>query len=193
MKKTLLIILLLIPFFGFSQTTKPIEAFLGIKFGSSKAEVIAAMKAKGYKLANSNANSETNLEFGIINYGHRETTAFGVKFIDDKAYEAVFIFKADEDPKTIDYYNNLVSDVNDVYGPGKPTKVFRYPYADGDGDELTAIEGGYADFSTHWTSDNKNFVEARITSEMDVILFYDDKALADQAIAKQKDKEKSDM
>ena len=83
--------------------------------------------------------------------------------------------------------------MNDVYGPGKPNKVFRYPYADGDGDELTAIEGGYADFSTHWTSDNKNFVEARITSEMDVILFYDDKALADQAIAKQKDKEKSDM
>jgi hypothetical protein len=58
MKKTLLIALLLIPFFGFSQTqtTKPIDGFLGIKFGSSKAVVLAAMKAKGAVLDKSDAD-----------------------------------------------------------------------------------------------------------------------------------------
>ena len=92
MKKTLLIVLLLVPFFGFSQTTKPIESFLSIKFGSSKAEVIAAMKAKGYNLLKSDENSDTNLEFGAVNYAHRQTQAFAVEFVDNKCYEAIFDF-----------------------------------------------------------------------------------------------------
>ncbi|WP_179415537.1 hypothetical protein HDF19_21800 [Mucilaginibacter sp. E4BP6] len=197
MKKTLLIVLLLVPFFGFSQTTKPIESFLSIKFGSSKAEVIAAMKAKGYNLLKSDENSDTNLEFGAVNYAHRQTQAFAVEFVDNKCYEAIFDFKPEEDPKTIDYYNNLVRDINDVYGPGKPTKKFRYPYAEGDGQEIIALEGGYADFYTDWIDDNnKNLIEVKIAtqdSDLMVVALYIDKELNDLALAHQKNKDKGDM
>jgi len=192
MKKLLFITLLLIPCLGFSQTTKPIEGFLGIKFGSSKDEVIAAMKAKGYKPGVSNNNSDPILDFGSITYGHRQTTEFGVKFVDNKAYQAVFIFKADEEPKTIIYYNNLINDINENYGPGDQHRIFRSPYADGDGDEITAISGGYADYFTNWFDSNKNDIQVKITSEMNVIVFYTNGTLADQAKAKAKEKEKGD-
>jgi hypothetical protein len=197
MKKILLIAFLLIPFLGFSQTLKPIESFLSIKFGSSKAEVIAAMKTKGYDLLKTDNNSETNLEFGTVNYAHRQTQAFAVEFVDNKCYEAVFYFKPEKDPKTIDYYNNLVRDINDVYGPGKPTKKIRYPYEEGDGQEIIALEGGYADFNTDWVDDNnKNLIEVKIAShdsDLTVLVLYINKELNDLALAQQKNKDKGDM
>lgn len=193
MKKLLLITFLLIPFFGFSQTTKPIEGFLGIKFGSSKAEVTAAMKAKGAVLASSNDESGNLLVFDKVSLGHRETNLFGVRFIDDKAYQAVFMFKAEENPKTIEYYNALISDLNEIYGAGKSTRKYRGTYQDGDGYELTAIETGNADYYTTWVSDNKNLIELNIDSKLNVTLFYEDGPLLDLARERAKAKEKGDF
>jgi len=79
MKKILLIALLLTPLLGFSQTTKPIDGFLGIKFGSSKAVVLAAVRAKGGKYVKEYSNSQ-KLAFSNVNLGTRESTAFLVFF-----------------------------------------------------------------------------------------------------------------
>jgi hypothetical protein len=191
MKKTLLITLLLIPFLGISQTLKPIEGFLGIKFGSTKAVVIAAMKAKGAMLNKDNSGVD-HLDFDNVKLGHRLAVDFVVKFIKDKAYSAVFAFKAEEDPKTIEYYDGLVSDINGIYGSGTPTSEFKSPFKNGDGHETLAIEQGYADLFTDWQS-GTNSIQASITSKLDIIVLYQNDTLYAEAQAAEKAKEKSDF
>ena len=193
MKKTLLIALLLIPFLGISQTKKPIDGFLGVKFGSSKADVVAALTAKGASLDKANTK-EDFFVFRNVKLGPRETQYFTVSFTNDKAYFAVFIFKPEDRPKTVDYYNNLVRDISEIYGTGKPYVNFKSPYKYGDEDEIVALQGGYATMYTTWKSD-KNIIEASIKhddDELTVALIYQDGVLAAEQAAKQKAKEKSD-
>lgn len=194
MKRALLIILLLIPFFGISQTKKPIEGFLGIKFGSSKAAVIAAIKAKGGSMYPEGDEKKIIL-FRNVTLGTRETRVLFVKFIDNKAYEAIFILVPKLEPKTIEFYNDVVSDINDVYGPGKAYKDFKSPYFEGDGHEISAISGGYADYETQWRSDlsdTSNSMEVSIGSDLSISVRYQDGALIDEAVKRQKEKSNAD-
>jgi hypothetical protein len=191
MKNLILITFLLIPFLGISQTTKPIDGFLGIKFGTSKAEVIAAIKAKGGVLSGDATGDD--LTFTGVDLAQRSSVQFMVSFYNDKAYQAAFFFKPDNEPGTIDYYNALVNDIAGVYGKGNPTKTFKSPYEDGDGYEVTALEGGYASFFTDWESDN-NLLQATIRPIQDdlyILLFYIDKTIEAQAKAAEKAKDKS--
>jgi len=190
MKKILLIALLLIPFFGFSQTTKPVDGFLGIKFGSSKAEVIAAVKAKGGQLSQDKADQ---VVFTGVKLGHLSSAVFFVKFVDDKAYSGIFGFQSDVEDKTIDFYNDLVDQVTGVYGPGKSEKNFRSTFKDGDGYEITAIKEGDADYRTIWRDGDRTGIQAMINDKLYIYLFYRDNALSAQADAKEKAKEKGDF
>jgi hypothetical protein len=191
MKKILLITLLLIPFIGFSQTTKPIDGFLGIKFGSSKADVLAAVKAKGGVL-NKDANDQ--LLFTGVKLGHLNTYYLQVDFYNNQAYLSTFVFKDDVEDQTIDFYNDLVSQVNDIYGKGVSQRTFKSTFKDGDGFEITAIKEGDADFGTYWTDKTtQNYIKAAINTQLYVYLIYSDKALYDLAKAKQKAKEKADF
>jgi hypothetical protein len=190
MKKTLFIVLLIIPFLGFSQTTKPIEGFLGIKFGRSKADVISALAAKGMPLKTLDTTKNL-LIFENVKLGPRDAHVFGVRFFNNQAYFATFIFTPDAEPKTIEYYNGLVSDLTEIYGPGKSTKVFRTTFTDGDGYEITAIQTGNADYYTIWTS-NTNEIQAVINMKLNVILNYYDGVIKAAADAQQKAKEKGD-
>ncbi len=190
MRKTLLITLLLIPFFGISQTTKPIDGFLGIKFGSDAETVKAAIKAKGGIFIVKSSKPDL-LEFTGVKLGHRTASVFGVKLIDNKAFEADFFFDPDLQAKIIDEYNALGSDINEVYGKGESTKTFKSPYADGDGFELTAIKSGNADYQTIWRSGD-NTISESIDDDLSIELSYQDGPLIDQAISRQKAKEKSD-
>lgn len=191
MKKTLFIALLfLIPFLGFSQTTKPIDGFMGIKFGSSKAQVISALTARGAKQVET--NKPDFLFFTNVTLGHRTTDVLAVWFINDKFFASSFEFKAEVDDKTIEYYDSLVNDINDVYGAGKATKSFKDPYKDGDGYEITAIQAGDANYYTNWV-DNGNIIQATITLKLAIRLLYKDTELAKEADALQKAKEKADF
>jgi hypothetical protein len=184
MKKTLLITLLLIPFLGISQTKKPIDGFLGIKFGSTKAAVIAAMKAKGAVLDKENSKAN-NLDFNNVKLGRRTTVDFDVAFVDNKAYSAAFMFRAADDPHTVQYYNDLVNDINEIYGKGTSTLDFKAPYKAGDSDEELAIESGNADIFTDWQSGDFS-MQASITNKFQIILLYQDDKLDAQAKAKEK-------
>lgn len=149
------------------------------------------MQAKGAELIN---NGDTvTLEFNNVTLGHRRAVDFAVRFLNNKAYEAVFLFKADDDPKTIEYYKALVADINEIYGKGKENRIFRTTFSDGDGYELTAIETGNADYFTNWRDNStKNLIQAMIDSKLNVYLFYIDQSLSDEATAKEKAKEKND-
>jgi len=191
MKKILLITLLFIPLFNLAQTTKPIDGFLGIKFGSSKAVVLAAIRAKGGVYDKSNSNQDM-LYFENVKLGHRESIALTVRFVNDKTYEADYVFATDVEAKIPGYYADLVKDLNDVYGQGKTTRNFTSPYQEGDGNELLGLSAGKIDFHTKWMDENKNFIEAFITTEMHVELDYVDESLAAIYRTQQKAKEKSD-
>jgi hypothetical protein len=91
MKKTLLIALLLIPFLGMSQTAPTIDGFLGIKFGSTKAAVTAALKARGAVLDKENSTA-TILAFENVKLGSRVANGFVTRFVDDHVYSATFSF-----------------------------------------------------------------------------------------------------
>ena len=193
MKKTLLIALLLIPFLGISQTKKPIDGFLGIKFGSTKATVMTALKAKG-GILNAKQSTSDVIVYKNIKLGHRDAGAFIVKFINNKAFEADFIFDPGLEAKTIEYYYELVNDINEIYGAGDVQKKFQEPYNDDvdDGFKITGIKNGKIDYSTLWKSSNKNAIGASITAELTVELVYQDNDLIKQAVDNQKAKEKSD-
>jgi hypothetical protein len=194
MKKTLLIALLLIPFIGFSQTTKPIDGFLGIKFGSSKAIVLAAMKAKGAILDKENTDA-TNLVFSDVKLGARTADGFIVKFVNDKAFEADYIFKPEAEGKLLGEYNDLVADIARVYGKGEATNKYTSPYKEGEGDDdtLVGLSAGKIDISTLWVDANQNSVGITISTDMTVDLTYQNDKLTDEAIKKQQAKDKSDF
>jgi hypothetical protein len=191
MKKILLIALFLMPVIGFSQTLKPIDGFLSIKFGSSKADVTAAIKAKGGTVSKEAPNA---LVFKGIKLGHLDVFGLTVWFYNDQACQAQFFFKAELEDKTIDFYNDLMSQVSDVYGQGKSTRVFRSTFKDGDGYEITAIEQGDADYSTIWADkDNKHRIVETISPKLYIMLTYMDTVLTDASFAQDKAKEKGDF
>jgi hypothetical protein len=192
MKNLFLITLMLIPFLGISQTRKPVDGFLGIKFSSSKATVVAAMKAKGASLQSKEKNSQS-LAFLNVTLGHR-TGGLVVKFINDKAYEAVFIFDPGFEAKTIEYYYSLVNDINENYGTGLSSATFKDPYSakDDDSDKITAIQNADANYITNWKSEIKNSIQAYISEDLTVLLVYEDANLSNEAEQVQKAKEKSD-
>ncbi|HWZ15697.1 MAG TPA: hypothetical protein VNW95_10720 [Mucilaginibacter sp.] len=192
MKKTLLITLLLIPFLGMSQTTKPIEGFLGIKFGTGMAAVNAAVIAKGGVIDKAKSTKESVI-FRNVKLGHREAASFIVKFVNDKAYEADFLFLPGQDARSIEYYNELVKDINDNYGKGDSQVTFKSPYSDKDSEmnKIVAIRSAMAEYKTYWES-NDNSILAEITEDLTVDLIYQNDKLFSEAEAKQKAKEKSD-
>ncbi|GAC1312352.1 MAG: hypothetical protein NVSMB24_33680 [Mucilaginibacter sp.] len=190
MKKTLLITLLLIPFLGMSQTTKPIEGFLGVKFGASKAEVMTAMQAKGGKFEG--ANSAGGLFFSGLNLGHRHIQLLQVNLFNDKAYLAALVFEPENEASTIGDYKSLVSDISEAYGKGEPYVHFDSPYKLGDGNETQALSLSEGQMFTNWKS-GTNSIQVSIDTKLKVVLMYVDDATKALARAAQKAKEKSDF
>jgi len=193
MKKTLLIALLLMPFLGISQTKKPVDGFLGIKFGSSKEDVITALKARGGVLNNS--STDKDVYFTDVKLGPRASESLTVSFVDNKMYFGAFYFKPDHDAEVFADYKALVNDIAEVYGKGKSTADYNSPYKEGDGDELQAVKAGEAKIFTDFKSD-KNLLQVKIKSTKDydvyVIATYYDNTLLAEAQAKEKQKAKSD-
>lgn len=192
MKNLLLITMLLMPFIGFSQSQKPIDGFLGIKFGATILQVKTAMKAKGATFDEKNSKPELLL-FDNVSLGKRKTDLFALRFLDGKVYSALFIFKPELEARTIDFYDDLQSSINDVYGKGKANKKFKSPYEDGDGYEISAIKTGNADYSTFWHDDKDNTIGETISDELEITLVYQDSAMGEIAEKRQKEKEKAEF
>ena len=195
MKKILFVVsLFLIPFCGFSQTTKPIDGFLGVKFGSNKLTVIAALKAKGATF-DKNSSDAGNLTFRNATLAHRSVHGLIVKFVNNKACQAVFIFNPDVEAKIIEEYKDLTTDISRAYGEGQATNNYKYPYKDGEelSDTLVGLSAGKIDMSTVWFDAKKNAIGIEITTDMTIDLKYEDSKLMDEAIAKQDAKDKADL
>lgn len=186
--------LLFIAFAVKAQTPKTIDSFLGVKFGSTSQEVIAGLKLKGAVLDKENSSANI-LAFSNVSLAGRKTNFMVVSFVDNKAYQAGLAFTEELEAKTIDYYQDLVSDLNKVYGQGNSKREFKAPYEDGDGSELTAIQTGYADYNTYWgltDAEQPGIVKVKITDKMQIALFYVDKKLMSLASKKTEDANKAE-
>lgn len=192
MKKILLITLLFIPFLGISQTTKPIDGVLGIKFGDTKQQAIATIKARGGIPGAPGANPDF-LTFSNVKLGHRNSDYAYINTLDNKVYWVGLVFKIELEAQVIDYYNSLVKDISDVYGP--PTKIyktFKDPYKDGDGFETQALSTGNADYETYWMAGD-NTISVFITPKLQIVVNYYDQKTKEIADKRKKDKEKADF
>ncbi len=165
MKNLLIIAFLLMPFPGISQTTtKPIDSFLSLNFGSPKVTILNYVKENGgtYEAFVSKAN--LTICYNVM-YGTHMSKLFGVKYFNNKAYLATFVFKADEDNSVLNYYSELIKEISAQYDNGVSVKKFKSPYKEGDGLEISAIQKGYADYQTVWTDQNKNSITLTINSD----------------------------
>jgi hypothetical protein len=194
MKSLILITFLLIPFIAVSQTNKPIDSFLGVKFGSSKSEVVSALKTRGAALSESDSDASRSV-FGNVTLGHQEAKYLAVSFVDEKASDATFMFKSDVENKTLELYNDLVKSITEVYGAGKTTKRISAIYSGTDisGNESLLIKSGDADYNTTWLDKNGNAIIIYIDTKLSIWLGYTDRMLSDIAAKKAKAKSKADF
>jgi hypothetical protein len=194
MKKILLAVLLIAPFLGMSQTTKPIDGFSGIKFGSNSVTVLAALKAKG-GIINKENTEKDYLALDHVKIGTRVASVM-VKFINDKAFEADYLFLPEVEGKLLELYKGVDNDITLAYGSTKQvSNKYKDPYKEGEEESLTLIglSAGNIDFTTSWFDSAENSIQITITTDMIVKLTYQDNKLTDQAVAKQNEKKKSDF
>jgi len=195
MKKILLITFLLIPFVGFTQTIKPIDGFLGIKFGSSKLAAITSIKARGGVVI---SNKKDELLVNNVKLGKRSVETLIIRFVNNKAYQANFWFRPDVSGHAMDMYNEIVDDFAGVYGSGEVTKKYTDPYsANGDASELElGLLSGKIDYHTDFTDNNNNYIEVEISpidSDLEIGVSYVSDALTQESEKAEDNKNKSDL
>ena len=137
------------------------------------------------------------LSFSNVSLGRRKSDTFIVNFVDRKAYSADFSFKPQDDYHAIEYYDDLVEDMNTVYGTGESTKKYTSPASESDKNQMGDLLTGGAEYTTVWRAANDNLIVATIrkTDDDDLVidLSYIDYTLAGKADEKQQSKEKGDL
>lgn len=179
MRKYFLLMLLVIPIGVFCQQFSSITGLLGIEFGSSKEKVIQVMKSRGY----SPDPKSKNLTFDNVKFGAFDKCYVMFSFIENKFYQAGIILPDFLEAKILEQYYKLNTEISIKYGEGNSYSDFTYPYEKGDGYEVTAIKLGKANYRTYWT-DEIGAIESSISSNMFVIVTYQDNKLIEEAIKK---------
>jgi len=176
MKKLLLLLIITMPLIAFSQGKKSIDGFLDIPFGSDSITVKNAIAAKGGKQIDSLSRKDSPVFAGFTVSG-REVGCV-IKFVDNKAYEADFIFVVSPEDEVLDFYDNLRNDINAVYGKGILTNNFRD--SENNRTRIRMLKSGNQFCTTLWRSKNKNAASLEFQStvhSLNVMLVYQDAAL----------------
>jgi hypothetical protein len=189
MKKILLLLLFVIPLTTFSQSKKSIDGFLDIPFGSDSATVKNALIAKGGIRIDSVCKKDL-LEFTGLTIGGRKALGCIVKFVDNKVYQADFVFndfdQISDGNSPLVYYDNFATDITAVYGKGQMSNNF------GDVSNTVRIRrliSGNASVQTIWESKNKNSLSLffqSVNQSLLLTLEYQDSTLWDVNAAKRR-------
>ena len=184
--KFLFFTLFLLPFLGFSQSKKSIDGFLDIPFGSDSATVKSAIFAKG-GIKNDTASHQDYLTFMNVPINGKKAIVLNVRFVDNKVYQADFIFADFDDIDALNYYDNFSNDITAVYDKGKMTNNFGNS---NNSARIKRLKSGNASCSTYWQSKNKNtvslFFESLEGQKLEVYLQYQSSALWDLNAAKKR-------
>lgn len=172
------------PFAVYSQETA-INGMMGIPFGIDKASVISKMKSKGYT---NKPTKEGYLTFENVKFGAFDAFSVNFYFTSDKLYQGLVLIIPELEAKTVEIYEEVVTELSKKYGPGNSFKNFKSPYEEGDGFDIQAIKLGKADFNTFWTKHAQGTINAYVSETLLVGIKYQDKELIKEVIKAQSTK-----
>lgn len=176
--------LLTLPSLSFAQT-KPITGVMNIKFRENQTSVRTKILQKGGQFDETNPITKTtfykNLRLGSIDY---ELVA--VKFINSQLYEVSFLHEVSE-ANLMSTFEEIRTDLDNVYGGGEFFEIYKTPYEKGDGYEITAIKSGKGEVTAFWRTPNAegndNYISLEILPDLIIKLKYQDGTLIKRAIA----------
>ena len=184
MKKLFLIAtLFFIPFLGISQIKKPIDSFMGVTFGSDSDTFKKAIIAKGAHYLGSNPSAGF-IGFENVTHFNRSNILMEAYFFNNKFYLTILVYTNETGPTVIADYNELIKEINQIYGPGIEHNTFTADYKESDGSVISAIQAKKAVYMYYWLDQNNNKLVITIDSSLKVFMVYQDSALADLASAK---------
>jgi len=128
------------------------------------------------------------VSFKNITLGTRRAALLTVKFIDNKAFEADFLFNPPSKTQAIKYYNKLNSELTGIYGQSQPFRITNGAYQKGHISEWSAIKLGQVEYSSYWTdmlAEDANLLKTSITRSLSVELTYQDGKLLKLDIKRQ--------
>lgn len=176
MKKSILTILILLPILTFAQDLPKITGLLGIPFGSSVEKVKQVMTNKGAK----RDLKSKQLLFTNVKFGAYSDCLVIFSFVNNKLYQGIISLPSGSEGSTIDRYDLAVSELSKKYGEGESYKSFKYPYEEGDGHELTAIQLEKAEFTTYWIIGDQA-LSSYISKDLYIFIKYQDTKLFREA------------
>src|ERR1700744_3180662 len=156
---------------------------MDIPFGSDSATVKNAMIAKGAVKIDSLSEKGISA-FGGFSMSGRKVLYLFVHFVDNKAYEAYFLFNEFSDSDALTYYDRFSNDITAVYGKGDMTSDFG---STNNSYRIKQLELGNASCNTVWSSKNKNAIKLSFVPfnrSIQIFLDYQDTALWDLNAAK---------
>jgi hypothetical protein len=203
MKNILSLFLLLFFTFNISQgQSKEMNSVMGIPFGSTRAQVKAAMSQKqpGIKIREEKSNI---VIYNDGKFGGRSAFSFLFKFTDsDKLHTTIILLDPVYCNQVFELYDGIVSDINQKYYVSDfVVERYKYPYEKSDRENTNVITGGYATINTIWTfdmpntpdsTDDDNAIMIEITNGCIVKVSYQDGVLIDEVVNKQKEKNSKD-
>lgn len=181
---------------------RTMNSVMGIPFGSTKAEVKAALieKQPGIKIREESANM---IIYDKGKFGGRESFSFLFKFTDSgKLHTAIILIDPVYCSKVHEIYDDIVSDINEKYYVSDlQVERYKYPYDKSDRENTMVITGGYATIHTIWSfdmpstpsnTDDDNAIMVEITSNCIIKIAYQDGVLIDEVVNKQKQQNSKD-
>lgn len=187
MRRLIFLCLVFLPY-GLSAQIKPLDGFMGLKFGTSRSVVADALKAKAGVIDLENSNEKVLVLKNFV-FANRKSYFMIVLFFNNQMYRAAVVFKPSVEAKTVELFDELVAEISEVYGEGQVYRNFKTPYKEGDGYEVTAIKTGHASYSAFWfvnsSEGRKNGISLTIDENASVTLTYEDGELTKKVVETQ--------
>lgn len=151
MRKSLIIVMLLLLIISLSYSQQTLDKFLNMPWESDKATVKQEMlKRDGVTFIESSSN-DTKLFFRGGTFAGTAVTMWGFFFLDDKFYSVRVIQVPTQEVYILQNYLSIIENYKRKYGdPAKQSFQFKYPYEYGDGHEVTAIKTGKSVIYSIW-------------------------------------------
>ncbi len=177
MKKTLILVLLTIPSISISQSTKALEGFWGIKWGTSAAQMKKEMLQKQGVTLDAKNSKDGSMFFDNGKWGAFRVVFSIFQYGERGVHTAKALLSPTVEAKVIDLYDDVVSSLTEKYGdPKNEIKDFKPPYRDGDGYETQAIKYGKGTYSTYWgipsAKGDEDAIVVEITEGLEVRVTY---------------------
>ncbi len=184
MKKTLLLFILLIPLTLFAQSKKSIDGFLEIPFGSDSATVKNVFLSKG-ATEDYPSNKKDIIVFRNFIFSDRYVFSCVIKFVDNKVFEAVFLFSDFAEKDILGYYDNISADITSIYGIGQVNNNFRS--SENNSTRIGRLISEREFCKTIWQSKNNNAMTLdfeSVDNSLIIRLVYEDDDLINKSPAK---------